>query len=149
MTHPRRGERGFTLVELTVVLLVTAVVLAIIYPNLSGLFGRGAPRDTVRRLTDALTEARAEAIASQHSVRFSLGSDGRSWRIGGGEQGETAAGAALALAGAPLAGGPAIVFFPDGSSTGGRITVGERDTGRVIGVGWLTGRIADVTGSPP
>jgi len=148
MTHRRRGERGFTLVEMTVVLLLFAVVLAIVYPNLPGLFGRGAPRDTVRRLTEALTQARAEAIAARRSIRFSLGRDGRSWRIGEGK-GETAAGAALTLAGAPLAGGPAIVFFPDGSSTGGRITVGDAATGRVIGVGWLTGKIADVTGLPP
>jgi general secretion pathway protein H len=35
----------------------------------------------------------------------------------------------------------AIRFFPDGSSTGGRIMLGYGDSGYQVGVNWLTGRV--------
>ena len=144
MVYRRRGARGFTMVEMTVVLLLLAVVLTIVFPNVSGLFGQAPSDDTVRRVADALTEARAEAIAARRSVRFSLGPEGRSWRYGE-RTGDTEGGATLFLSAAPLAGGPAIVFFPDGSSTGGRLTVGGNEPRRVIAVGWLTGKTTEIT----
>jgi general secretion pathway protein H len=35
----------------------------------------------------------------------------------------------------------AVRFYPDGSSTGGRIVVARGDHGYQVGVQWLTGRI--------
>ena len=34
-----------------------------------------------------------------------------------------------------------ITFYPDGSSTGGRVTLRDEDNGYVVDVDWLTGRI--------
>ncbi len=144
MVYRRRGTGGFTLIEMTVVLLLLAVVLTIVFPNVSGLFGRASSGDTVRRLADALTEARAEAIATRRSVRFSLGPERRAWRYAG-RTGDADGETTLSLSGAPLSGAPAIVFFPDGSSTGGRLTVGAADADRVIAVGWLTGKTTEIT----
>ncbi|MEE8445288.1 MAG: GspH/FimT family pseudopilin [Alphaproteobacteria bacterium] len=140
MCRRRRDETGFTLVEMTVVLLLLAAILSIVLPNVTSLFGAPSSHDAARRLTDALAEARAEAIATRKSVRFSLGGDRRSWRYAGRTGG--AGGTALSISAAPLGRAPTIVFFPDGGSTGGRVSVGAGGDRRVIAVGWLDGRIA-------
>lgn len=39
---PRKGEKGFTLIELLIVLAILAVLAAVVIPNVTGMFGRGA-----------------------------------------------------------------------------------------------------------
>ena len=54
-----RGERGFTLVELLVVMAVMAVLIAIVIPNLTGFLGMGKSRsyEADRRTIQAAVDA--------------------------------------------------------------------------------------------
>jgi type IV pilus assembly protein PilA len=84
-----RSERGFTLVELLVVLAVLAILIAIVVPNLAGITG-GARRsaaetelDTVQSAMDSMM-SKYEAIsvaARADQGTITLGSELTIWKI--------------------------------------------------------------------
>ncbi|HTS93553.1 MAG TPA: GspH/FimT family pseudopilin [Stellaceae bacterium] len=140
-------ERGFTLMEMVVVLAVLALVLALVPPLLGGSRARAELEASARAIVAGLRETRALAMTQGRAQVFALDLAKGLYR-GAGEKGTqslppgvqsalvTAAGERI---GAAAAG---IRFFPDGSSTGGRVTL-ARDGRRIeIAIDWLTGRIA-------
>ncbi|GEM_PF-344448 len=60
-------SRGFTLVEIMIVLAVLAVLAAVVIPNVSGFLGRGKERafDTDKRLLQAAVDAWRTDIANR------------------------------------------------------------------------------------
>jgi general secretion pathway protein H len=139
-------SRGFTLLELLFVLALMVLMLALVPPLLTGSVSGAQLKAAARELAAGLSQARSEAILRQRDAVLVLDVDRRSYQITG-----TARvfrlpeklDFKLYTAQSELAGGSAgaIRFFPDGSSTGGRITVsaGERSFG--VDVDWLTGRV--------
>ena len=139
--------RGFTLLELLVVLALVALALALVPPMLSSGVPGAELKAAARDITAGLRETRSRAIARNTEVAFVVDVEARSFRVGG-----AAAPRAvpepilLSLVTAQqeqtdeTRGG--IRFYPDGSSTGGRITLSHGDRSYDVTVDWLTGRIS-------
>lgn len=140
-----RGEAGFSLLELLVALSIVALALVIAVPNIRQASGSNSLRLLSHRVASELQLARSKAILERRPVAFVA--DARTGAFGV-EVGsivlppETV----LAIAGSLLRpAGPhasRIVFFPDGSSSGGRVTLGNLKSLSMINVDWLTGSVA-------
>ena len=145
--RPNRDRcRGFTLIEVIVTLAILgfALVLVVGYkpPWSSGL----GVKATAAELASGLRLARSEAITHNRSVAFTVDVKGHHYRVGGGAERGLPANISLEML--TIAGenrGKAIGdirFHPDGSSTGGRISLASGAQRVAVGVDWLTGRIS-------
>lgn len=140
--------QGFTLVELLVVLVILALVLALLPPFLAGGQARAELQSATGELAAALRETRSRAIHDGKTAIFIVdGAHGtfgvlaadaplrrlsKGFRLG-----------LLAPRDQTLEPGRGIIrFFADGSSTGGvvRLLRGERQAD--VAIDWLTGRVA-------
>src|SRR5260370_20890812 len=145
---PPRSDRhsGFTLIEVIVVLAILGLALVLVVgykpPWSSGLGLKG----TAAELASGLRLARSEAIASNRSVVLDLDLIGHRYRVGTGAERRLPGNVSielLTIAGEREGAGTGdIRFNPDGSSTGGRIALGDGRQRLAIGVDWLTGRIS-------
>lgn len=137
---------GFTLLELMVVLAIAALLLAITPPLVTSAIPGVELKASARRVAAGLRLAREEAIRSGRDSAFTLDLEERTFHVDGGyRNGKLPEGLNLKLEAAERemlsdqAG--AVRFFPDGSSTGGRIILARDGAGYQVGVQWLTGRI--------
>src|SRR5260221_9746531 len=137
------GVSGFTLIELLVVLAILGLALALIV-------GYGAPvnrgldlRASAAELVSGLRMARSEAILRNRAVTFDLDLAANQFRSGSGPVRQLSARLAielLTISGERRNGYTGdIRFNPDGSSTGGRISVAHRGRTAMVGVDWPTG----------
>jgi len=136
---------GFTLIELLVVLAVLGLALALI-AGYKPPWSRGLGlKATAAELAAGLRLARSEAILSNGSVAFDVDLVGHRYRVGTGTPRRLPADLSLKLltiSGEALNGREGdIRFNPDGSSTGGRISVADGRRQIAVGVDWLTGRV--------
>lgn len=129
-----------------VVLAIIALLLAIAPPLITAALPGVELKASARRVAAGLRLAREEAIRSGSDIAFTLDLEERTFAVDGKfRQGKLSEGIKLKLEAAERemlsdhAG--AVRFFPDGSSTGGRIVLSGEGTGYQVGVQWLTGRI--------
>lgn len=141
--------RGFTLFELLVVLVVIGLLFTVATP----LIGRGVPslevRSAAREIAAGMRRARSDAIFANREVPFTLDTEEKRYAIG--DDGawhalpdhlalevETARSEVVdeAVAG--------VRFYPDGSATGGRVTVSGKSHQYHVMLDWLTGAVTVV-----
>lgn len=144
-----RRQWGFTLLEILIVLVIGVLLVTLVPPLLSGLSGGAELRGAARQLAAGLRNARNEAITRQREAVLTLDLAGHRFGVTGDPRIVTLPdGLAFKLytAQAELMNGATgnIRFFPDGSSTGGHITVSGPRLAYQVNVDWLTGAIAIV-----
>ena len=139
-------SRGFTLLELVVVLALATALIAIVPPLITAAIPGIELKSSSRRIAAGLRLAREEAIRTGRDIAFTLDLEQHTYRVDGNfRQVSLPEGLALKLTAAEsemLEEQVGVIrFFPDGSSTGGRIVIAREDSGWQVGVQWLTGRI--------
>ena len=142
LRHP-----GFTILEIVVALVIGAIAYAIVLgvpfrgPSVADL------KAASRALASGLRQAQSMALATRRDATLTLDVEAREFEVSGAE-GARALPKELDLkvytAQTEVSSErkAAIRFYPDGSSTGGRITVASGERKYVVDVDWLTGRVS-------
>lgn len=149
MATKRVGQHGFTLLELLVVLVIAVLLVAVVPPLISGMSGATELRSAARQVAAGLRFARNEAVTRQREAVLTLDLSKHRFAVSGDPR-EIALPESLSLhlytAQSELLDQATgnIRFFPDGSSTGGAVTVSSPKLAYRINVDWLTGAIAIV-----
>jgi general secretion pathway protein H len=136
-------NRGFTLVEIMVVMVIIALIMGLVGTSMSRSISGAEARAASQKLVASLRYTRARAIIDKKEQVFLVDTDNRSYQAPGRKQITLPGGVDVTVTTArseitseDVAG---IRFFPDGGSTGGHIelTVNEREYR--VNVAWLTG----------
>jgi len=136
-------SRGFTLVEVMVVMVIIALVMGMVATSMSGSVSGAEARAASRKMVASLRYTRARAILDKTEKVFLVNTDNRSYQAPGRKQIKLPEGVDITVTTArseitseDVAG---IRFFPDGGSTGGHIELTVNDREYRVNVAWLTG----------
>jgi general secretion pathway protein H len=137
--------RGFTLIEMLVVLLIIGMAMTVVPSLLSSLPGTRL-RAAADGMAGTLTALRTQAIDSGRSTALVVDPASRSYAIlpdGARRILPDVVNALDVTTTAPIVGSHARLFrfFPDGTATGGTIRLRHGDREESIAVEWLTGRV--------
>lgn len=138
-------RRGFTLVELLVVMAVAALMMAAVPSLFSAALPGVELKAAARRTMASLRLARETAIRTGSDTALVVDVERRRLQLRGFKPVNLPRRLEIKLDAASREmideDRGMIRFFPDGSSTGGRVVLARGDAGYQVGVTWLTGRI--------
>lgn len=141
----QRKNRGVSLLEMLLVVALLAAISLLAAGAMTGGFAGMQLRSEAKRITAQLRYTRTQAIATGQPQRFTIDPQEHTWTAPGNRRGEIPEKLGIRFIGArevqPRRGEGAIVFFPDGASTGGRVQLSAKKAAMNIDVTWLTGEV--------
>lgn len=137
---------GFTLLELILVLVIAGIVMAVVLPNFQPAIASMQLRSATRDVASALRHVRGQAMARGRDAEFFLDVNQHVYRVSGRRKAfalPSSVKLTLFTAESELTGDGQgnIRFFPDGSATGGRVTLETPGKKQLVDVNWLTGAV--------
>ncbi len=142
---PGRRQNAFTLIELIVVFVILALGLAVVAPVASRTLTTTQTKAAARDLAAALRYTRSRAVQLQSEALVELDLENRTYAAHGRNPKSFPELENLTLVTASSERisdqRGAIRFFADGSSTGGRVSLGSARLILHIDVDWLTGAV--------
>lgn len=142
----RSSQAGFTLIEIIVVMVVVGLMVAVIPPRLNGTLEKMKGKAAMRETISALRQTRNLAISSGKTARLVINIANNTLKIDDQTAKTLSKTIRLGLLTArseqlsEQAG--AVRFYPDGSSTGGRIKFAAGKQNYFVEINWLTGKVA-------
>ncbi len=143
-----RHKRGFTLLELIIVLALTALLLSISAPVMYSVLPGLEMRKSVRELTAVMRYARSAAMTSGEDMVVTIYLNERFFTVTNKDkkyslpdQNDADINIETVESESPSEDVAGFRFFNDGSSTGGRITLTRKGVEYDIDIDWLNGRI--------
>ncbi len=142
-----RREAGFTLLEIIVVLAIGAAVYVVLLSGPIGKSGAADLKAAARTLASGLRQAQSSAMATRRDAVLTIDVESKEFvttvdptprRLP--DNLELKLYTAQSEVTSERRG--SIRFYPDGSSTGGRITVASGERKYLVDVDWLTGRVS-------
>ena len=145
--RPLRAARGFTLLEVLMVLVIAAAGFALVVRFTSAGVSGAELKSAARTVAAGLRAARGTAIATQESAAMLLDLDRRTIEVTGAAKPRALSDRLelkLYTAQSEVRDDRhgAIRFYPDGSSTGGRVTPSAGERKLLVDVDWLTRRVS-------
>ena len=141
----QRKARGVSLLEMLLVVALLAAVSVLAAGAMTGGFTGMQLRSQAKQITAQLRYTRTQAIATGQSQRFTIDPQAHTWTAPNNRHGDIPEKLRVRFIGArevqPRQGEGAIVFFPDGASTGGRVQLSAKKAAMNIDVTWLTGEV--------
>ncbi|RDI98698.1 type II secretion system protein GspH [Dyella solisilvae] len=141
-----RAPQGFTLLEMLAVILLIGIAAAAVAVSVNQGLASARVSAASGELAGALRATRAQAIVHGEERTFDVNTRDNTYRVGDGKPVRLPSGMRIGITSAKedqvnsYTG--RIRFFPDGSSTGGHVTL-QRDRRRwQVNVSWLTGAVS-------
>lgn len=138
------SRAGFTLLEMLVTLTVIGVLLTLAVPSFQRLLPGVEIKAAARDVAATLKEARGTAIRTGREAAVAFDAAGGGYGLDGARPARLPQGVRLAIrtAAAERLGdrAAAIRFYPDGTATGGAVTLANGAGSLVVSVDWLTGQ---------
>jgi general secretion pathway protein H len=140
-------QAGLSLLELLIVLMIMGIVAALTLPVLGGGVSTTRLKSAAREVAAGLRLARSEAVANRRETVLTLDLAQRTFRVDRDPRTHALPHdieLKLYTAQSDLVSESAgsVRFFPDGGSTGGRVTLAAGERKFDIDIDWLTGRVA-------